>query len=195
MAARNRHDVGALEHSSRWFHLARALGRADQNVSRNPGYFTNPPDWGIAASSLALLGGTIRISDLRAGHIDHALAISIPHARAGVVAWPAQRTDGNLNSPDAIPEGTRFRLAPKLDLSELNLPPVTRMIAEAAQRYGLFVRDQSGAVAFYAEQPTATPDPYSGTNSLFGSLSPKALTEAFPWSHLEVVSTPVRPYQ
>jgi hypothetical protein len=166
-----------------------------ENVSRNPGYFTNPPDWGTAATSLALLGGTIRISDLHAGRIDHALAISIPEARAGVVAWPAQRTDGKLNSPDAIPEGTRFRLDPKLDLSKLSLPPLTRMIAEAAQRYGLFVRDQSGAVAFYAEQPTGTgPDPYSGPTSVFGTLSPKQLTAAFPWSHLEVVSAPVHAY-
>ena len=182
----NTHRVGSSWHA-RW-------GGRMQNVSRNPGYFTNPPDWGIAATSLALLGGTIRISDLRAGHIDHALAISIPHARQGVVAWPAQRTDGNLNSRDGIPEGTRFRLDPTLDLSKLNLPPVTRMIAEAAQHYGLFVRDQSGAVAFYAEQPTAGPDPYSGATSVFGSLGPKEVAEAFPWSHLEVVSAPTRTY-
>lgn len=179
--------IGSTWHA-RW-------GGRMENVSRNPGYFTNPADWGTAATSLALLGGTIRISDLRAGHIDHALAISIPEARAGVVAWPAQRTDGKLNSPDAIPEGTRFRLDPKLDLAKLGLPPVTRMIAEAAQRYGLFVRDQSGAVVFYAEQPTsAQQDPYSGPNSVFGTLSPKQLTAAFPWSHLEVVSAPVHAY-
>ena len=173
---------------------ARWGGRMD-DVGRSPGYFTDPSDWGIAATSLALLGGVMRISDLRAGHIDHALGISIPQARSGVVAWPAQRSDGNLNSPDAIPEGTRFRLDPRLDLSRLNLPPLTRLIAQAAQRYGLFVRDQSGAVCFYGEQVTQPgTNPYTGPGGAFGSLSPKAITAAFPWRYLEVVAAPVRSY-
>ena len=35
------------------------------------------------------------------------------------------------------------------------MPPVTRMIAQAAQTYGLIVNDQTGAtVAFRAEDPT-----------------------------------------
>jgi hypothetical protein len=166
------------------------------NVSKNPGYFTDPSDWGTAATSLALLGGIMRISELRAGHIDHALGISIPQARRGVVAWPAQRSDGSLDSTQAIPEGTRFRLDPRLDLNKLKLPSVTRMIAEAAQRYGLFVRDQSGAVAFYGEQVTQTgPNPYTGPGGIFGSLNPQQVTAAFPWRYLEVVSAPVHPYQ
>lgn len=177
--------VGSTWHA-RW-------GGEMRHVSRNPGFFTNPPDWGTAATSLALLGGTIRFSDLRAGHIDHALGISIPEARQGVVAWPAQRSDGKLNSPDAIPEGTRFRLDPHLNLNRLNLPPLTRMIARAAQRYGLFVRDQSGVVAFYGQQPTGTgANPYALP---FHGLNAKTLTEAFPWSHLEVVRAPVHSYR
>lgn len=162
------------------------------HVSRNPGYFTYPTDWGTAATSLPLLGGMMRISDLRAGHIDHALAISIPEARKYIYASPAQRTDGKLDSADAIPEGTRFRLDPKLDIAKLGLPPLTRMIAEAAQRYGLIVRDQSGAVAMYAEQNTdPRGNPYSGANGLFDGQTPKALLQAFPWSHLEVVKAPL----
>jgi hypothetical protein len=174
---------------------ARWGGRMN-HVSKSPGYFTAPPDWGTAATSLALLGGTMRISEVRSGSINHALGISIPQARRGVFAWPAQRTDGNLSSPTAIPEGTRFRLDPRLDLSKLRLPPLTRLIAEAAQRYGLFVRDQSGSVSFYAEQATEPgPNPYSGPNGIFGTVSPQQLTAAFPWSHLEVVSAPLHTSQ
>jgi hypothetical protein len=158
------------------------------HVSHNPGYFTYPTDWGIAATSLPLLGGMMRISDLRAGHIDHALAISIPEARKYIYASPAQRTDGGTDSPNAIPEGTRFRLDPKLDIAKLGLPPLTRMIAEAAQRYGLIVRDQSGSVALYAQQNTnPSGNPYSGANGLFDGQSPKALLQSFPWSHLQVI--------
>jgi len=170
---------------------ARWGGRMD-DVSKNPGYFTNPPNWGIAATSLALLGGTMRISELRSGHIDHALAISIPEARTDAFAWPAQRTDGKLDSPNAIPEGTRFRINPQVDLNKLKLPPLTLMIAEAAQRYGLFVRDQSGAVCFYGEQVTQSgSSPYTGAGGIFSGLSPQQITAAFPWRDLEVVSSPV----
>jgi hypothetical protein len=165
------------------------------NVSANPGYFDAPRDWGTTATSLALLGGTMRISELRSGHINHALAIAIPEARQGVVAFPAQRTDGKLNSPEAIPEGTRFRLDPRLDLNRLRLPQVTRMLAEAAQRYGIVVRDQGGTVAFYGEEYTGPPpDPYYGPRGFFGGVSPAQLTAAFPWSSLQVVRAPVSAY-
>lgn len=179
------HRVGTVWHAQ-WG------GRMD-DVSKNPGYFTNPPDWGTTATSLALIGGTMRISELRAGHIDHALAIAIPEARQGVFALPAQRTDGKLNTPNAIPEGTRFRLNPRLDVARLDLPPVTRMLAEAAQRYGIIVRDTGGAVAFYAEQNTkAGSDPYYGPSGLFGGEDPGKLSEAFPWGQLQVVSAQLR---
>lgn len=159
------------------------------NVSRNPGYFDDPPDWGATATSLPLLGGLMRIGEIRAGHIDHALALGIPHAQAGRFVSPAQRSDGNDSSPDTITEGTRFRLDPKLDINALKLPSMTKLIALAAQRYGLIVRDQAGSVLLYAEDPSPTgTDPYGGVHGLFDGLSAAAVLRAFPWSHLEVVS-------
>jgi len=164
------------------------------NVSRNPGYFENPPDWGGSATSLDLLGGLMRIGELRAGHIDHALALAIPAAAKGRFVYPAQRGDGVDTSPNAIPEGTRFRLDPKLNVNALPLPATTKMMALAAQRYGIIVRDQSGSVSFYAEDPTTTgSDPYGGTYGLFDGLSPHDLLKDFPWSHLQVVSPSWRP--
>ncbi len=157
------------------------------DVSANPGYFDDPSDWGGSATSLSLLGGLMRISELRSGHIDHALALGIPEAQAGHYVFPAQRDDGNLRSPDAIPEGTRFRLDPKLNINALKLPRMTKIIALAAQRYGMIVRDQSGAVSLYAEDPAPTgSNPYSGPYGLFGGLGPDDLMRHFPWSHLEV---------
>lgn len=164
------------------------------NVSHNPGYFDDPHDWGGSATSLALLGGLMRISELRSGHINHALALAIPAAAKGRFVYPAQRDDGVDTSPNAIPEGTRLRLDPKLNINALSLPPTTRMMALAAQRYGIIVRDQSGSVSFYAEDPTTTgSDPYGGTYGLFDGLSPHDLLKNFPWSHLEVVSPSWRP--
>ncbi len=164
------------------------------NVSRNPGYFDDPNDWGGSATSLALLGGLMRISELRSGQIDHALALAIPAAAKGRFVYPAQRGDGVDTRPNAIPEGTRFRLDPKLDINALQLPPTTRMMALAAQRFGIIVRDQSGSVSFYSEDPTTTgSDPYGGTYGLFDGLSPHDLLKNFPWGHLEVVSPSWRP--
>lgn len=159
-------------------------------VSSNPGHFTDPPIWGATATSLPLLGGLIRTDELRRGRIDHALALALPEVRAGVFSLPAQRTDGQVDSPKAIPHGARFRLDPDLDLAELGLPPVTRMIAEAAQRHGIVVRDKSGSVSFYAEQPQAGGDPYP---ELFGGMSASQLLRRFPWERLEALELELRP--
>src|SRR4051794_5468818 len=128
------------------------------HVSRSEGVFRPGPrgvKYGATASGLALAGGLITPGDLRRGRIDHALAFSIPKAMAGRYSLPAQRTDGVDPGANAIPEGARFRLDPKLDLSRLDLPPLGRMIAEALQRYGMILRDQSGVVTFYGQIPTA----------------------------------------
>ena len=102
------------------------------------------------------------------------LAIAIPNARARVFAFPAQRTDGTLDTSQAIPEGTTFRLDPKLDVQALHLPRVVEMMAEAAQRYGIIVRDIThNATGFYAEDPTPTGrNPYAGATGFYGGLKP-----------------------
>jgi hypothetical protein len=166
------------------------FGGKMSSVSTNPGYYTDPPRWGATATSLPFLGGLIRIAELRAGRIDHALAIAIPQPKAGVFSWPAQRSDGNYASPSAIPEGTRFRIDPKLDLRTIPMTPVVRQIATAAQRYGIVVRDKAGAVAFYAEDPGPTgADPYAGRKGLFGGLYPNVMLAQFPWEHLQALRT------
>jgi hypothetical protein len=159
-------------------------------VSTSVGYYTDPPGWGATATSLPVLGGVMRIAELQSGTIDHALAICIPRARANVYSWPAQRTDGNVYSATAVPEGTRFRLDPSLDLSTIPMTPVVRAMAYAAQRYGIVVRDIGGSVAFYGEDPTPTgSDPYGGSSGLFGGLSPAQLLAQFPWDRLQALKT------
>jgi hypothetical protein len=167
-------------------------GRMD-HVSQSPGYFLKPhPGWGATATSLPLLGGMIRVSELEAGHIDHALAFAIPHTRKWTSwSWPAQRSDGDVDSPDAIPEGARFRLDPSLDIDALRLPPATAIIAKAIQRYGMILRDKSGAVTFYAEDPAQYgANPYG---RLFSHLAaPNLLFAKFPWDRLQVLALDMR---
>ena len=58
-------------------------------------------------------------------------------------AWPAQRSDGTSTGTDCIPEGSRLRIDPNFDLNSIKLPAVTRMIAVAAQKYGMIMMDRA----------------------------------------------------
>jgi hypothetical protein len=171
------------------------------NTSQSAGYFDtsswpglSQPWWGATATSLPAVGGTIMIDDLKGGVIPHALAIAVPWAKPKVYSWPAQRTDGQSTDPNAIPEGARFRLDPKLDIDSLNLPPMTRMMAKAAQRYGMIVRDQTGhAVGFYAENPGPYgTDPYHGLGGFYNGPDPSGVMQAFPWDHVQLVKMDLR---
>jgi hypothetical protein len=174
------HQVAGVWHAS-W-------GGKMSDFSANPGYFTDPPDWGATATSIPLLAGLMLFAELREGKIDHALAISVPETSSQHVL-PAQRSDGTDDAADAIPEGTDFRIAPSVNLSDLRLPRLVLMMALAAQRYGMIVRDQSPTVAFYGQQPTAgEANPYEGTGGLFEGETPSELLRDFPWRDLEVVA-------
>ena len=161
------------------------------HVSQSAGYFADSggTSAGATATALPLAGGLITLADLRRGRIDHALAMAIPYTRASVWSLPAQRTDGYIHDVNAIPEGARFRLDPKLNIDALHLPAFTAMLAKAAQRYGILLRDKSAVVSFYAQDPSPT-----GTNPWASALTPSkvAIMRAFPWDHLQVMRTALR---
>ncbi len=172
-------------------------GGAMQNVSSNPGVYGPEAwsgaeaSWGGDASSLSLAGGLITLEDLEDGQINHALALAVPNVRAGAYASPAKRTDGYSTSPLSLPEGAHLRLEPGLNLAALHLPRFTLMLAEAAQRYGIFIRSRApagGIVNFYGQDPTPTgTDPYTGPHGYFeGKSSVQAIAD-FPWSHLQLL--------
>jgi hypothetical protein len=141
--------------------------------------------WGASASSLSIAGGLITLEDLRNGEINHAVAIGVPNVKADEYAAPAMRTDGTSFKAMALPEGAHLRLDPELELWKLNLPPLTLMIARAAKRYGIVVRDGAGTVNFYAQDPTPTgSDPYRGEGGFFEGTYPARLLAPFPWKRL-----------
>ena len=169
-------------------------GGAMQNVSSDPGVYG--PEawpgaktwWGSSASSLSIAGGLITLEDLEHGQINHALSMAVPNVRAGVFSSPAQRDDGKSTETLALPEGAHLRLDPSLDLAALHLPKLTLMIAEAAQRYGIFVRDHGGNVCFFAQDPIPTgTEPYTAKGGYFEGKYPSQLLAGFPWSHLELL--------
>ena len=109
------------------------------------------------ASGFGLLAGLIRPDELRAGSIDHALVFSYPYTRANRFVPPATATDGRTPGPAAIPIGARLQLDPELDLDTLELAPYERVVAEALQRYGMYLGDSGGAVSLYALHPQSSP--------------------------------------
>ncbi|MFL5872027.1 MAG: hypothetical protein ACJ75T_00940 [Solirubrobacterales bacterium] len=184
--------------NGRWF---AGHGGRITDVQKSPGYYRDrrSPDgkiieersWGATATSLPLAAGTITTTELRSGRIDHALALGVPEVRAGVVAFPAQRSDGRYSGSEAIPEGARFRLDPSVHVASLGLPPGLRAIATAAQRYGMIVRDGSSAVSLYTQDPTPTgTDPYP---ALFSGLRPYKFAALFPWDRLQLTEMHLRP--
>jgi hypothetical protein len=186
------------------------------DVSTDPGYYRNvvspaghileQDDWGAPATSFPLIAGVIMISELERGVIPHAIAFAIGHTCAHEFAAPAQRTDGDVNpavDPNCVPEGAHFRLDPNLNIAALNLPPLIRIMAVAAQKYGMIIDNRTSGVSVYDQSPTAYIadwgyNPYFGPENQPGT--PGALYDAwptseilkFPWSHLELLKMDLR---
>jgi hypothetical protein len=171
-------------------------GGATRHASHNRGFF-GPQDWpgalsswGASATSTMVAGGLVKLDELRAGHIDHALAISLPQTRSGQWTWPAQRTDGSGGDTarDSIPSGSHFRLDPKLDLDSQHLPPMTMLLAKAAQRYGIYVTERTNyMVGLGVESPAPYGLPGNAYRRFFGDRSANEILNAFPWKRLQLM--------
>ncbi len=71
----------------------------------------------------------------------------------------------------------------------MNLTPIGKMVAKAAQKYGFIVTDKSGAVALTAESGTPTKnatgiDPWP---KLMGGKQPYEVMRNFPWERLQAL--------
>ena len=72
-----------------------------------------------------------------------------------------------------------------LYLNYLDLHPLTRMMAEAAQKHGVIVRDFAGSTVFFGEDPTA-----SGSDAwerAYDGTPPWQIAQQFPWARLEAL--------
>jgi hypothetical protein len=159
-------------------------GRIDA-VSRSAGFFRH--GFGATATGLSASGGMVSLADVRSGAVQHALSLVVPDVAANRYSWPAQRSDGSATDADAIPEGTRLRLDPSVDVSKLHLSPVARMIARAAQQYGFLVVDKGPGVAVVAEEGTAESaltgrDPWL---DILGTTPAYEVLKNFPWKRLQ----------
>jgi hypothetical protein len=130
-------------------------------IQAQPWYHAHGP----RACGFPLSAGLIRLEEVEAGRIDHALVVAYPHIRGGCYTSPAstaQVPNGEVTTTRGIPCGGRIQLDPALDLDALGLDPTTKIIARALQEYGAYVGDYSGAMSLYAESSPAAMQQWQG---------------------------------
>jgi hypothetical protein len=102
-----------------------------------------PAGWTSAdAAGLPILPGLVRYEEVAAGHIDHAIRITVPTTRESYI-WPARHEAGSTTSSSAPPMGTWLRL--KSSVNPSNFPADVRPIIVALQTYGAIVADNGSA--------------------------------------------------
>ena len=154
------------------------------------------------------MGGVVRPEEIEDGEngIKHALNITSPFTRRGVIACPATNTSflstiARPYSTDtrAVPIGARVQLQiPSPYTPPSTWPPVVRRLAEALRTYGAYVNDRGGTVSIQGENDIGRGYPTWKTrsgiegkiNGLTGnsdSINLENLTPPFPLEQLEVV--------
>lgn len=167
-------------------------GRID-SVSTSPGYFSS--GFGASATGTAGIGGMLSIRDVQSGRADHEIAFGVTDAASWKTwSWPAQRSDGSSSSSSPLMEGQRFRLDPTVDVDALPLSRIGKIVAHAAQDYGMIATDKAGTVSVGAESGSMVAAA-TGTNPWYGMLAGGGrgmdksynVLKNFPWNRLQAV--------
>jgi len=149
--------------------------------------------WGGASTGAGAsrVAGVVRVSEIEAGLIPHALVLQSDNVCAGVVRPPALKTDGDSSRPDCIPEGARLQLDPDLDLATLDLSPGERTVARAMQEYGGFLIDRAGTSlsASFERAPDASSTSVGSVYRAAGLGWDYHGMSAVPWDRLRVLSS------
>ena len=147
--------------------------------------------WGgeSTGSGASRLAGVIRLSEIEAGVIPHALALQSSSACESFRA-PALKSDGRSPGADCIPQGARLQLDPDLNLAELDLSPGERAVATAMQRYGGYLMDVAAtplSVSFELDT-TAAPGALGDIYEKAGFRWDYDAMENVPWMRLRVLA-------
>lgn len=145
-------------------------------------------DGSSTGSKIARYAAIVRISEIEAGVIEHALFFSTDMAMDKDVEcrYPAAKSDGGNDAglANPIPEGGRIQLDPSVDVDSLNASPGVKTVARALQTHGAYVGDNGGArVAILFEHgPDSQVYEESGIgNGDYGSLA------GIPWDKMRVL--------
>jgi hypothetical protein len=102
-----------------------------------------PHEWTSAdAAGMPILPGLVRYEEVAAGHVDHAIRMTVPQTQSAHV-WPASHHSGSGGDASLPPMGTWFRLRADFDTS--GFPPQARVVLEALKTHGAIVADNGPA--------------------------------------------------
>ena len=137
------------------------------------------------ASGFPLIAGLIRLEEIKAGRIEHALVFAYDHCRTGVFIPPASTSQvAQLDAIDSrgIPMGGRIQLDPDWDVEASGLTRAGKIIARALQKYGAYCGDYAGANVLYAENSPEAVQAWKGVlskNDLETVFNPQFISEHF----------------
>lgn len=99
----------------------------------------------------------VRWDMVESGVINHVLKIASGPEVADRSVFPMVGSDGDYEGDDPAvpPQGLRLRVKPSVDLTRLNLHPQALVIAQALQRYGVYIGDSGGRTALKLENTLA----------------------------------------
>ncbi|HJR18819.1 MAG TPA: hypothetical protein VJ922_03785 [Actinomycetota bacterium] len=98
-----------------------------------------PAGWTSAdAAGLPIFAGLVRIDEVKAGKVDHAIRMTAQQTDTSYV-WPARHQAGAANNKNLPPMGARFRL--KASYSTNGFRSDTKAILAAMKKYGMILAD------------------------------------------------------
>ena len=102
-----------------------------------------PLTWTSAdAAGLPIVPGLVRIEEVLAGDIRHAIRFTVPQTQRAFV-WPARHYASSLTDPRYPPMGQRFRLKAAFDITPY--PAEVQVILRALKKYGMILADNGSA--------------------------------------------------
>jgi len=102
-------------------------------------YNSRPVRWtSTDAAGLPVFPGLVRYDEVAAGHVDHAIRVTLQRSKAAFVP-PATHWAANNSDPNAAPMGMRMRLKAGFDIS--SFPPQAKVILTALKNYGMIMAD------------------------------------------------------
>jgi hypothetical protein len=108
-----------------------------------------PDKWTSAdAAGLPILPGLLRLDEVQAGHVDHAIRFTAQRTDRSYL-WPARHQAGAASDANLPPMGARFRL--RADFNMAGYRSDTQVVLRAMQHYGLILADNGSNWYFQGE--------------------------------------------
>jgi hypothetical protein len=115
-----------------------------------------PKGWTSAdAAGLPILPGLLRWSEVKAGHVDHAIRFTAPTTSRHFL-WPARHEAGSRSSSAYPPMGARFRLRASFPIGHYSRH--TRAVLKAMKTYGMILADNGSPWFFQGSTSTHWPN-------------------------------------